>query len=557
MPRHDGDPERPAPRERFVILSGAVMPYRKKTRLSKSVCAIFALLLFLFFRGIGDHGLLDPVEGVNASVALNMAARGDFAASILEGASHLGKSLGYWWLSALSLLVFGWSEFAVRFWAAFGGLGMAAASWFIARRTMDGRAAGYAAVLAGTNLLTFAASQLAAPYTFYAFCVAAGLAGIVYAFQDRRFFFLFHAFSSLGLIVCGPAAFLLPWLAFLIYAYLCEQEHFLARALLYWPGLAATFLIAGGYLLSLYLENPAFLASMRGLPRGVFGFLPWGLLFLIAGFFPWIGILPCAVASAWPRDWSRVLPSQKQDVLLMVWAAVFLVFGLLSGDAFLLTASVPPLASLCAGRLRAAEEEEYRLPRSALYLSGASMLAGLAWLGGSRGELLRIAAMSVLPWACLSVLLLVVWYRASPLKLGRRLCAMAMFSLLPLAGAFDLLAESLSMREAGIFLRKELEREDVVLQYAMNRPSLFFYTGKDSFLTHLSAASPANGEARSEEDKRLINIWTGPRRVFMLVDRRRELSTSLRREVFSYYENHNMLVLGNRRPGQNRSEEGR
>ena len=31
------------------------------------------LLFYIFFRGIGTHGLIDPVEGINASVAVHMA----------------------------------------------------------------------------------------------------------------------------------------------------------------------------------------------------------------------------------------------------------------------------------------------------------------------------------------------------------------------------------------------------------------------------------------------------------------------------------------------------
>ena len=223
----------------------------------KTAYLVLIVLIYLFFRGIGDHGLLDPIEGVNASVALNMAMRRNFTVPMADGHLYLGNSMGYWWLSALSLSlpVFGWEEFSVRLCSVVGGLGMAAAGWFIALRAYGERAANYAGVLIGSSLLVYATSQLASPHALYAFCVTLSLLGAVYALHDERFFTLLHVSAILAFVVYGPAGVVLPWLSLLIYALVTGQERFLARALSYWPGLLATALIGGSYIFFLKVKK--------------------------------------------------------------------------------------------------------------------------------------------------------------------------------------------------------------------------------------------------------------------------------------------------------------
>ena len=43
----------------------------------RNLLIFLTILAYLYFRGIGDHGLLDPMEGVHASVGLTMATQGD------------------------------------------------------------------------------------------------------------------------------------------------------------------------------------------------------------------------------------------------------------------------------------------------------------------------------------------------------------------------------------------------------------------------------------------------------------------------------------------------
>jgi 4-amino-4-deoxy-L-arabinose transferase-like glycosyltransferase len=522
----------------------------------KAAFLILVALLYLFFRGVGDHGLLDPIEGVNASVALNMVGRKNLIVPLVGNLPYLEKNMGFWWFSTLSLLLFGWLEFSVRFWSVVGGLGMSVASWFIARRIQGERAGNYAAVMTGTSLLTYVASQITSPHALYACCVTASLAGIVEGVRDRRFFLLLHVSAMLAFIIYGPAGAILPWLCLLLYAYVTDQDRLFLDALFYWRGLLATVFLGGGYLLFLYIKNPTVLALMRYHPPAVvFDSLSSRLLFLSAGFFPWLGLLPESVRSALPASWNFILPHERRNVLLLIWAIVFLFFGLFSGDAFLLVVPLPALASLCATRLaNAVEKNDVVFFQRGMVVEILCFLPFLffeiPWFFYSSAKYLRVMLMSVIPWMFFCLLFLFAgWYYAKtrqPRKLMLHLSVVSLLSLLPLAGAFDLLAEAVSARDVGLYLRSDLGRDDILVQYAMNRPSLYFYTAKESLLVRSPLIPRVMGQ-KTLNSSSLNQIWNGTNRIFMTVERHQEFLTPLPQDVYNVDETREIIVLSNRR----------
>jgi hypothetical protein len=141
------------------------------------------------------------------------------------------------------------------------------------------------------------------------------------------------------------------------------------------------------------------------------------------------------------------------------------------------------------------------------------------------------------------------WYYAKtrqPRKLMLHLSVISLLSLLPLAGAFDLLAEVSSARDVGLYLRNDSGRDDVLIQYAMNRPSLYFYTAKDSVLVR-ALHIPGVMKQRTSSDSFLNRAWDDTSRVFMVVGRRQEFLTPLPQNVYNVYDSRELTVLSNRR----------
>jgi hypothetical protein len=399
-------------------------------------------------------------------------------------------------------------------------------------------------------------SQITSPHALYACCVTAALAGILEGFRDRRFFLLSHVSAMLAFIVYGPVGAILPWLCLLLYAYAVDQERLFLDALLYWRGLLATVFLGGGYLLFLYIKNPTILALMRyHPPAAAFDSFSSKLLFLSAGFFPWLGLLPESLRSALPANWNFILPHERRNVFLLIWITVFLLFGLFSGDAFLLVVPIPALASLCAAGLSNAVEKNdagffQRSMALEILLFLPFLFLEIPWFYYRSAKYLRTTLISVIPWMFFCLLFLFAgWYYAKtrqPRKLMLHLSIVSLLSLLPLAGAFDLLAEAASVRDVGLYLRNDLGRDDILIQYAMNRPSLYFYTAKDSVLIR-SPLIPGVMKQRTSRDSFLDHMWDGTDRIFMIVGRRQEFLTPLPQDVYNVYETREITVLSNRR----------
>ncbi|MBQ6775102.1 MAG: hypothetical protein IJP53_01455, partial [Synergistaceae bacterium] len=99
----------------------------------KAAIVFGLVLVFMYFRGIGDHGLIDSVEGVNASVAAHMLGGENYFVPKIGESLTAGSTMGTWWLMAVALKIFGWGEFATRFWSALSGIGMILLSSLLAR----------------------------------------------------------------------------------------------------------------------------------------------------------------------------------------------------------------------------------------------------------------------------------------------------------------------------------------------------------------------------------------------------------------------------------------
>lgn len=84
-------------------------------------CLLLILALEIIIFGLGNYGLYEPHEGHFAMVAQEMLLRKDWITSYLNGAPYLNKPPLLYWLIAISLKVFGTTEFAVRLPIALAG----------------------------------------------------------------------------------------------------------------------------------------------------------------------------------------------------------------------------------------------------------------------------------------------------------------------------------------------------------------------------------------------------------------------------------------------------
>jgi len=275
---------------------------------------------------------------------------------------------------------------------------------------------------------------------------------------------------------------------------------------------------------------------------------------MAAGFIFWVGALPGAIRDALPSRWKVSTPNEGYNVLLLAWSAVFLFFGAFSRDALLLAAPVPALAVLCANHLANAVEKNDPLVFKKfialeIVLIVLFLFVALPLFFATGGSTLQYTLISVIPWGFFCLLFLLAGRKYARTHQPRKLILFAsllsLLSLLPLAGVFDLLAENLSARGAGLYLRSEMAPGNVLFQYSLHRPSLFFYVGRYGQPFALINA-PVNQRIVGQNTVsagELNNIWLDNDRVFILV--RRNQSPPLPSVVNFLHESDGFIVLSN------------
>ncbi len=140
----------------------------------------FLGLLPLLFRP-----LWEPDEGRYAEIPREMLASGDWLTPHLNGVLYFEKPPLQYWLSVLSMKLFGISGAAARLPLALASALMLWAAWRLAKR-LGAREPLWAAFMAATGLLAFILGQLLTLDALFSAFLVAALAALVEAVAQRR-----------------------------------------------------------------------------------------------------------------------------------------------------------------------------------------------------------------------------------------------------------------------------------------------------------------------------------------------------------------------------------
>jgi 4-amino-4-deoxy-L-arabinose transferase-like glycosyltransferase len=175
-------------------------------------------LLVLLLAGLGRAPLFDVDEGAFSEATREILASGDWGHTTLNGADRFDKPIGVYWLQALSALIFGVSEFAMRLPSALATwVAALAVSGFVAPR-WGWRAAAAAAVIHVTSFGPWAMAHAATADALL------GLFLMLSALDLWRYLESGHvsslrrlaAWVGFGLLVKGPVAVLIPLAVFVL-----------------------------------------------------------------------------------------------------------------------------------------------------------------------------------------------------------------------------------------------------------------------------------------------------------------------------------------------------
>jgi 4-amino-4-deoxy-L-arabinose transferase-like glycosyltransferase len=292
-------------------------------------------------------------EGMYAAIARRMVRTGDWLQLVYEGRPYINKPPLHFWLMALSLVVWGPTEFAVRFPSATFGIGLVGLVYVSGKLLFDRRLGIIAALITTTTLSAVWHAHQARFDVELAFWINLAFFAFYLAYRGgrRRFGYLCFAFLSMAVatMLKGPVGLLLPGVAAFVFLTLTRRSKIVAEVPFLLVGMALFLLATVPYFLRLGGEFNRHFFVGENLTRIVHApnssFLYLAMIF--ADFFPWSLFLPCAGLYL-RRSHSR--HRDEADLLLGVWSIGF--FALLSlpagkAERFLVYL-IPPFALLTA-----------------------------------------------------------------------------------------------------------------------------------------------------------------------------------------------------------------
>ena len=298
---------------------------------------LLVLTAALLLLRLGSVPLLGPDEPRYVRVAVEMHRSGAWVTPTLAGEPWLEKPVLYYWLAGAAFSLFGEGEAAARLPSLLAGVLLVGATALFGAR-LYGRAAGlHAGFILATSLLFFAFGRAASMDMLLAalVTVAIGLAALgVLRIAGGLAIPVAWGFAGLATLAKGPIGLLLPALVLGVYI-IATREWRLMRRLLSPAGIALFLLVAlpwyalvyraqGQAFVDVFLLNhnvQRFTSAVHHHSGPIYYYLP----ILVAGLFPWSGLILSAFGAARPRR-------SAADAFVLVWLIVPLVFFSAAGS---------------------------------------------------------------------------------------------------------------------------------------------------------------------------------------------------------------------------------
>jgi 4-amino-4-deoxy-L-arabinose transferase-like glycosyltransferase len=363
---------------------------------------------------------MDDVDAVQAQIARNMLASGDYVTAHLDGVPYLEKSPLVYWLMAGSYRIFGVHDWSARLPLALGVLLLCWITYRFGRWAFDESAGIYAGLALATCIGLFLFTRILIPDALLTLTTT----GAIWAWlrlldpeeEPRRVHaILLGVCFGMGLLLKGLIAVVFPVLATVAYMACSGQLLTLNawRRLHIFTAAAVALMIAAPWHVFATLRNPPYLAfslhSGPGEYRGFFWFyffnehllrflnlryprdyntVPRALFWLLnlVWLFPWSAFLPAAARLSY-RPTTR---AGRARLMALCWIAVVMVFFTFSTTQEYYSMPIYPALALLVG--------------SALASENTRVHAGMRGLQAAFGVL----------FAAVATLLLLVWRTPAP-----------------------------------------------------------------------------------------------------------------------------------------------
>jgi 4-amino-4-deoxy-L-arabinose transferase-like glycosyltransferase len=230
---------------------------------------------------ISPPSLMDDVDAVQAQIARNMLASGDYVTARLDGIPYLEKAPLIYWLIAGSFKIFGATDWVARVPMVLAAIALAWLTTAFGVWAFGRRAGFYAGLCISTCFGLFLFTRILIPDVMLTASIALSMWAFLRAIDEmepRPRWWAFVMAASLGtsLLFKSLVGVVFPVAAALLYLGVTGQllHRKVWKALHPWSGLAVVLLIAAPWHIIATLRNPPYFdMTMRSAPGEYHGFL--------------------------------------------------------------------------------------------------------------------------------------------------------------------------------------------------------------------------------------------------------------------------------------------
>lgn len=509
-----------------------------------AILLIVVSIIALYLAHINDYPLMEPDEGRYGEIPREMLLTGDFVTPRLNGVEYFEKPALQYWLTALSLHVFGENEGATRVVPAVSGIINIFLTGWLAKMMFTTRTGLLTAVILATATLHIVVGSIDILDMMITMFMTLALASFYKArlSKSRRWYLLFYAAMALGLLTKGLISIVLP-LGIIFWYIILTKQWKIVRDLIYIPGIILFFIISVPWFYLVCSANPDFFyfffirehflrfaTKMADRYQPVWFFVPM----IILGMFPWLGFLP----SIFVKDGIVRRPESaknKRDIIfLLTWFAVVFIFYSLS-DSKLVPYILPclsALAVLIAASVRRASQLGHWIGWG-LLLNSIGLFIFIAALINYSVHADYLSAWDIFRKGWLIFLSLTlglaavigVWFKTKQIRCT--ISAMAVVAFLFACGLQSIHGQ-VAVNRTAVYAADDIKNMenpgDLIISYGDYVQGLAFYLHQriivSSYLGELEFGSThPDGQGYFIDDEQLLSMWHSDQRIFIVFDK--------------------------------------
>jgi len=484
---------------------------------------IFLILTFcgiLFFYKLGALPLFDVDEPRYAETAREMLETRDWITPTFNDKIRYDKPIFFYWLIVISYKIFGVNEFAARFPSALLATLLVLFLFFLIRRFDSIRSALLSSLILSTSIQIIILSRASITDMALTFFISSSLFFFCLGYQGNEklkkyFYSLFYASMGFATLTKGPVGIAIPLLVIAAFTLINGTFRSTLSKLMILQGLFILAIIILPWNLAMYkLHGDEFLQQFFikhniirfvGIVSGHRGSLLYYIPVILIGFFPWIIFLPPAILKIAINIKKYSLKTDETlniRLFAFAWFLVVFIFFTLSRTKLptYITPLYPPMAILVGKLFDDILLKRKEIPRcinlSVFILILIFSLLSISifffpdfvnkFKSDSTSSFFNSTInMNYTPWLLSAILVSGIifssfsWFmKYKKLSLYFLLSTLFFFYLVCITQIGPEIAKyrQSSLKNLSVFARELLKKDDKLICYGFNKPSIVFYT---------------------------------------------------------------------------------